>query len=201
MDSILKLKGGADELNLEEQEKLLKSLLAKADSSSYKETSINKYLEKIFKLANRLIDPVISSNTFWRIMSEFGKPVKSELSVSSQLPSTDILAPAQTVPDKESKTGLTGSSSTSIFAEAFFNPTRLFPIQKRVEILEKSRAINKLNSFFWISFWKKLYNIKKKENMRLSFGNICGIAAAEITFQVARYLPKPCFLFLKFTQR
>lgn len=91
LDSILKLRGGSDELNVEEQERLVKSIVAKTPQSSDKEISINKFLEKILKL----IDPVISDPRFWRLISESQKPIKSELSVSSEVRSTDILAPSE----------------------------------------------------------------------------------------------------------
>lgn len=41
-DFILKLKGGSDELTNEEQERLIKAILAKAPESDYSEISINK---------------------------------------------------------------------------------------------------------------------------------------------------------------
>jgi len=71
LDSILKLKGGSDDLNGEEMEKLVKSVVAKTDQSSDSEISINKFLEKILKL----IDPVISDQRFWRIVSESQKSI------------------------------------------------------------------------------------------------------------------------------
>ena len=55
-DFILKLKGGSCELTNEEQERLVKSILAKAPESDCSEISINKFLKKILKLIN----PVIS---------------------------------------------------------------------------------------------------------------------------------------------
>lgn len=72
-DFILNLKGGSYQLTNEEQEKLAKSILAKAPQSDYLEISINKFLKKILKL----IDPVISDQRLWKILSEFGKPIKS----------------------------------------------------------------------------------------------------------------------------
>ena len=54
-DSILKLRGGSDELNIEEQERLVKSILSKAPESSSQEISINKFLKKILKLIDRVI--------------------------------------------------------------------------------------------------------------------------------------------------
>ena len=61
---------GGDELTSEEQEKLVKSVLAKAPESDYSETSINKILKKVVNL----IDPVISDQRFWRILAELEKP-------------------------------------------------------------------------------------------------------------------------------
>lgn len=61
----------------EEQAKLRKSLLAKVPQSFYQETSINKLFKRVLKG----IEPVISDQRFWRILSESQKPIKSELSV------------------------------------------------------------------------------------------------------------------------
>ena len=128
LDYILKLKGGSDELTNEEQEKLVNSILAKAPESSYSEISINKFLKRILEL----MAPVISNQRFWRILSEFGKPLKSELPGPSEVRSTDILGPY--APDKQAKTRFRGSSS--IFAEAFPIPTprKLSPMETRVQL-------------------------------------------------------------------
>ena len=83
-DYILKSRGGSEELTREEQERLVKSILSKAPESSYSEISINKFLKKILKL----IDPVISDQRLWRILGEFGKPIKSELPGPSEVRST-----------------------------------------------------------------------------------------------------------------
>jgi hypothetical protein len=115
LDSILKLNGGSDDLNEKEMEKLVKNIVAKTPQSSDKEISINKFLEKILKL----IDPVISDQRFWRLISELEKPIKSKLSGPSEVRSTDILGPAQNAPDKQAKTRSKGSS---IFADALSNP-------------------------------------------------------------------------------
>jgi hypothetical protein len=72
-DFSLNLKGGSNELTIEEEEKLVKSILAKATESHYQEISINKFLKKILKL----IDPAISDQRFWKILSESGKPIES----------------------------------------------------------------------------------------------------------------------------
>ena len=69
-DFILKLKGGSDELTDEEQERLVKSILAKVPESDSREISINKFFKKILKV----VDPVISDQRFWRILAELEKP-------------------------------------------------------------------------------------------------------------------------------
>ena len=71
-DFILKLKGGSDELTNEEQERLVKSILAKVSESNYQETSPNKFLKRVLEL----MDPVISNQRFWRVLSELEKPHK-----------------------------------------------------------------------------------------------------------------------------
>lgn len=69
-DYILKSRGGSDELTSEEQERLVKSILAKVPESDYREISINKFFKKILKV----VDPVISDQRFWRILAELEKP-------------------------------------------------------------------------------------------------------------------------------
>ena len=59
-DFILKLKGGSDELTDEEQERLVKSILAKVSESNYQETSPNKFLKRVLEL----MDPVTSNQRF-----------------------------------------------------------------------------------------------------------------------------------------
>ena len=143
LDSILKLKGGNDDLNEKKMEKLVKSIVAKTDQSSDKEISINKFLKKILKL----IDPVISDQRFWRIISESQKPIKSELSDSSEVRSTDILAPSENVKENQAKTGSKGSSS--FFAEALpiSNTRKLSPMQKRVQLkMAENNFSNNLES-------------------------------------------------------
>jgi hypothetical protein len=125
-DFILKLKGGFEELTNEEEERLVKSILSRAPESDYSEISINKFLKKILKL----IDPVISDQRFWRILGEFGKPIKSELPGPSAVRSTDTFGPYE--PDKQAKTR--SRSSSSIFVEGFSTPTTLSPMQKRVQL-------------------------------------------------------------------
>ena len=69
-DYILKTRGGYDEFTSEEQKRLLKSILVKTSESDSREISINKFFLKILKL----VDPVISDQTFWRIFAELEKP-------------------------------------------------------------------------------------------------------------------------------
>lgn len=127
-DFILKLKGGSDELSIEEQEKLINSILARTSESDIDEMSINRFLQRL----GEIIYPVISNQKLWRILSEFQKPLKSKLSDGNLISSTDILGTAQNVQDKQPK--LKGSSS--IFAEAFpiSNSRKLSPLQKRVQL-------------------------------------------------------------------
>jgi len=74
-DYILKSRGGFEELTSEEEKILIKSILSKAPESSYSEISINKFFFKILKF----IEPVISDPRVWKILGEFGKPIKSKL--------------------------------------------------------------------------------------------------------------------------
>ena len=69
-DFILKLKGGSDELNNEQQERLVKSILARTPESDLNEISINKLLKKLLEI----IDPVISDQRFWKILTELERP-------------------------------------------------------------------------------------------------------------------------------
>lgn len=69
-DFILKLKGGSDELTNNEQEKLVKSILARTSESDLDEISINKLLRRLLEI----VDPVISDQRFWRILAELEKP-------------------------------------------------------------------------------------------------------------------------------
>ena len=71
-DSILKLKGGSDELTSEEQGRLVKSILSKVPKSDYSEISINKSLKGIWEL----VDQIISDPRFWRILAELEKPLE-----------------------------------------------------------------------------------------------------------------------------
>jgi len=78
LDSILKLKESSDKLNIEdeEQEKLVKSILAKTSESDIDNISINKFFQRLLEI----IDPVISNQKLWRILSELKKPLKPQLS-------------------------------------------------------------------------------------------------------------------------
>ena len=111
-DYILKLKGGSDELSIEEQEKLLNSILAKTPKSDIDEMSINKLLQRL----GEIIYPVISNQKLWPILSESQKPLKPQLSDWSPISSINILGIAQNVQDKKPK-----SKGSSIFAGALAN--------------------------------------------------------------------------------
>lgn len=124
-DLILKLKGGSDELSLEEQERLIKAVLAKAPESDYSKISINKFLKKVLGL----IEQVISDQRFWGIVSELEKPLKPQLSDGNPISLTDILGTAQNGHPKS-------KSSSSFFAEAFpiRNSRKLSHMRKRVQL-------------------------------------------------------------------
>lgn len=57
-DYILKTRGGSNELTIREQERLVKSLLAKTPGTDYKEISVNKAIQKLLKTIGK------SSNTY-----------------------------------------------------------------------------------------------------------------------------------------
>ena len=144
-DFILKLKGGSDEFIFinEEQERLINSILARTPQSDLDEISINKLLKRLLEI----IDPVISDQRFWRILSEFGKPIKSELPGPSEVRSTDILGPY--APDKQAKIRYGGSPS--FFAEAskinIPNTRKLSPMQNRVQLkMAQNNFSNNLES-------------------------------------------------------
>ncbi len=125
-DFILKLKGGSEELTNEEEEKLVKSILAKVSESNYQETSPNKFLKRVLEL----MDPIISNQRFWRVLSELKKPWKPELSDGNHFSSTDTCSRTQNVQNKESKS----KGSSSIFTEALpiRTPIKLSPMRTRV---------------------------------------------------------------------
>lgn len=141
-DYILTSRGGS-EFTDEQHDKLVTSIVAKTNQSSEKQISINKFLKKILKL----IEPVISDQRFYKLISESRKPIKSELSVSGKVRSTDILNPSQNAPDKSAKTWSRGSSS--FFAEALTIPNtrKLSPMQKRVQLkMSENNFSNNLES-------------------------------------------------------
>lgn len=73
IDSILKLKGGGFDFDGESEEtkKLIDSLMAKTPQSSEDKISLNKFLQKMIKIA----DPLISSPKFWKMVQVSRKPV------------------------------------------------------------------------------------------------------------------------------
>ena len=102
-DYILKSRGGC-EFTDEQEEKLAKSILARTPESDLDDISINKLLQKL-----------------WRILSQLEKPLKPQLSDGNPISSTDTLGTAQNVQNKQPKS----KGSSSIFAEAFSNPSKL----------------------------------------------------------------------------
>jgi len=142
-DYILKLKGGdLPEISDKEMEKLIKSIEAKTSKSFFKRRSLNKILKIIYKR----IEPVITDQRFLKLVHESQKPIKSELSLASEVRSTDILGSAQKLPENRAKNRSKGSSS--IFAEVFSNPRKLSPMQKSVQLkmAKKKNNFSNLNS-------------------------------------------------------
>jgi hypothetical protein len=115
---ILKLKGGFDESELTDEQKdnLKNSILAKTPESDLDHISMNKLLLRL----GEIIEPVISDQRFWKILSQLEKPVKSDLPSPSEVRSIDILGPAQNAPGKQDKK--TRSKGSSIFADALLTP-------------------------------------------------------------------------------
>lgn len=140
-DFIVKFKGDSNELTNKETERLVTSILAKAPQSDYSEISINKFLKKILKL----IDPLISNKHFWKILSEFGKPIKSELLGPSKVGERDILGTY--APNKQAKISCRGSSSIFADALSILNTKKLSSMQNRVQLkMDKNNFSNNLES-------------------------------------------------------
>lgn len=78
------------------------------------------------------MDPVISHQRFWRILSELEKPWKPKLSDGNHISSIDKCNRAQNVENKKPKS----KDSSSIFAKAFPIPTpgKLSPMKTRVRL-------------------------------------------------------------------
>ena len=87
-DYMLKSRGGSDEISVEERERLIKSLLAKAKVRGYKEISPNKILKAVLQK----IDPIISDQRFWRIIAELTKPNNFHV-IQATSPSTSLNRP------------------------------------------------------------------------------------------------------------
>lgn len=126
-DCIMKLKGGElAEISDKEMEKLIESIKSKTSES-------RRSFNKILKIISEKIEPVITDQRFWRILSESQKPIKSELSGPSEIRSTDILGPTQNALNKQAKKRSKGSS---IFADVLLTPqarrksSSLLPMEK-----------------------------------------------------------------------
>ncbi len=100
-------------------DKLQKNLASKSveDSKSFTEKSFNKIVIGIIGIIDKM-EPIIGNPKFLRLLTETQKPVKSELSISVQSSSKDIMDPK---PQK-----ISAKRSSSIFAEALvpINPRR-----------------------------------------------------------------------------
>ena len=100
-------------------DKLQKNLASKSveDSKSFTDKSFNKIVIGIIGIIDKM-EPIIGNPKFLRLLTETQKPVKSELSISVQSSSKDIMDPK---PQK-----ISAKRSSSIFAEALvpINPRR-----------------------------------------------------------------------------
>lgn len=143
LNSILKFKRGDNKWNIEdeEQEKLIRSVLARTPESDLDEFSINKFLQRILEI----IDPVISNQKLWKILSVLEKVLKPRLN-KNNISSTNILSLAQKVQNKDPKS----KDSSSIFAETFSDSRQLSFMQKKVKLKiskKENNFLNKLDEF------------------------------------------------------
>lgn len=88
--------------------------MSKVKDNFYQEISINKLLIKIWNFIN----PIVSSETLWKILSEFEKPFKPQLPNWNPITSTDIIGSAQKLPENPAKIRSKGSL---LFVEALVN--------------------------------------------------------------------------------
>lgn len=102
-DPLLKLSGGSNELNNNEEALLVESVLAKTEQTEIREISLNKFLKKIAKW----IESIISNQKFWTIVKQSQTPVEPKVD-NSLVPSTEILGSAKAE-----------SENSSVFADAF----------------------------------------------------------------------------------
>ena len=87
LNSIMELKGGSDDLPLKNDNKLIKSILSKVSKTSSQEISLNKFLTKVAYQ----IEPIVTNQKLWRILSELEKPVKS--ATWNNIQSTNVVRP------------------------------------------------------------------------------------------------------------
>ena len=95
LDSLLRGRGGGDielpDISDKKMEKLVKSIKSKTSETLFKRRSFNKILQLIYQR----IEPVITDQRFWKLVSESQKPVKSKFQDFSEDVSTEILNPTQ----------------------------------------------------------------------------------------------------------
>lgn len=111
-------------------EKLVDSIKSKTSQSFFSRRSFNKILKIIYAT----IEPVISDPRFWKILSQFEKPVESDLTTPNEVQSTDILGLVENTPGKPDKK--TQSKGLSIFADAL-----VIPQPRRSSVPPRSRLI------------------------------------------------------------
>ena len=141
LDSPVKVRGGSDEFNHEETEKLVKSILAKARNSDYSEMSLNKVLNKLYKVLNKSFEMTLGNPKLLRILSEFEKPLPSKLADISEVRSSDSITPIGLDP-KTDKTKIRIKRSSSLFVEGFETPTGLTPMRRKVITNMTSKSNN-----------------------------------------------------------
>ena len=110
---ILRIQGGSNDNSnddieeLNRMEQLQTSIISKTKKSLPKKLSINKILQRIF----RIIDPVISRQEFWKILKLLEIPTEFESSEPNQVKWSE--------PSKKSERA---TKKSSLFAEAFLVP-------------------------------------------------------------------------------
>lgn len=132
---VLDTRGGSTDVEKQDEQKLLTSILAKTQQSSLSEISFNKYLRKILFL----VDPFISNKDLWTIVNEFYKPIPPNFTKYEIKPS--VVPNSSRSADK---------SSSFLFAEAFnVRPMNSHSnIQKRFELKmndDKNSRFSELN--------------------------------------------------------
>jgi hypothetical protein len=79
VDFIIKLKGGSFEWDGDPDEELIQSILEKTPQSFQEIISFNKFIKKI----SNLLDPLISSPKFWKMVQVSRNPVDADFPENS----------------------------------------------------------------------------------------------------------------------